>query len=397
MAAMLPASSKNAKRHCKPSAPHSECSNLTNNFHAWIKSAQNPGVLTIRVRNPIRGIPATTVLGALQGYIRTQAAYRPQRISDCIDDIPCRRGDTIEIEKSEESRVKLPALGFCGIVDNVFDASRRLSPRTWKTAANTASIVKTEERILPDMEGEAHWDRAGAHGKDTQEFIKKHITELQQGINILQEQLTSPAEAKIWLKSTRTQNIGQDMKNMVTDVRHFTPDTVAQLPGRGDNIKSLLPTYFKICFWLTVALVEVKIVLWGSCSAREGTSDHSELQHHGHHRLTLPYGMRHSVGLRNSLKMAVRGDLRGKEYGVLELTEAIAREYSAVAHKLEDVPGLVLPSSRVRLEFKIDSRIEFDSSWIEFTSQNGQTRSPAFSCGPIGRRSSRLRDRVNIE
>jgi hypothetical protein len=84
------------------------------------------------------------------------------------------------------------------------------------------------------MEGEAHWDRAGAHGKvsfpsslshhlpRTQEFTKKRITELQQGINILQEQLTSPAEAKIWLKSMRTQNIGQDIKNMVTDICHFT-------------------------------------------------------------------------------------------------------------------------------------------------------------------------------
>ncbi|KAJ7718501.1 hypothetical protein B0H14DRAFT_3011233 [Mycena olivaceomarginata] len=57
---------------------------------------------------------------------------------------------------------------------------------------------------------------------DTQEFIKKRITELQQGINILQEQLASPAEAKIWLRSMRTQNIGQDITNMVADVRHFT-------------------------------------------------------------------------------------------------------------------------------------------------------------------------------
>jgi hypothetical protein len=31
-------------------------------------------------------------------------------------------------------------------------------------AANAASIVM-EEHILPDMEGEAHWGRAGAHGK----------------------------------------------------------------------------------------------------------------------------------------------------------------------------------------------------------------------------------------
>jgi hypothetical protein len=54
------------------------------------------------------------------------------------------------------------------------------------------------------------------------DFIKRRITELQDGINILQDQLASPAEAKIWLKSMKDQNIGQDVVHMVKDVRYFT-------------------------------------------------------------------------------------------------------------------------------------------------------------------------------
>jgi hypothetical protein len=38
----------------------------------------------------------------------------------------------------------------------------------------------------------------------------------------LQNQLASPAEAKLWLKSMKDQNIGQDVAHMVKDVRHFT-------------------------------------------------------------------------------------------------------------------------------------------------------------------------------
>ncbi|KAJ7756442.1 hypothetical protein DFH07DRAFT_742802 [Mycena maculata] len=56
----------------------------------------------------------------------------------------------------------------------------------------------------------------------SQEFIKKRITELQNGINILQGQLATPVHSKIWLKSMKARNIGQDVAHMVNDVRHFT-------------------------------------------------------------------------------------------------------------------------------------------------------------------------------
>ncbi|KAJ6601866.1 hypothetical protein DFH09DRAFT_1270764 [Mycena vulgaris] len=55
-----------------------------------------------------------------------------------------------------------------------------------------------------------------------QDFIKKRITELRDGINILEEQLATPGQSKVWLKSMKDRNIGHDVAQMAKDVRHFT-------------------------------------------------------------------------------------------------------------------------------------------------------------------------------
>ncbi|KAF8145535.1 hypothetical protein K438DRAFT_1781855 [Mycena galopus ATCC 62051] len=50
---------------------------------------------------------------------------------------------------------------------------------------------------------------------EAQEFIKKRITELQNGIKIMEEQLASPAQSEIWHKSMKSQNIGRDVAHTV--------------------------------------------------------------------------------------------------------------------------------------------------------------------------------------
>ncbi|KAK7015294.1 hypothetical protein R3P38DRAFT_2786814 [Favolaschia claudopus] len=57
---------------------------------------------------------------------------------------------------------------------------------------------------------------------NVREYIKVRILELQEGARILQEQLDNPGNPPLWLRSMKAYKIGQDVANMVADVRHIS-------------------------------------------------------------------------------------------------------------------------------------------------------------------------------
>ncbi|KAK7005392.1 hypothetical protein R3P38DRAFT_2516762 [Favolaschia claudopus] len=48
---------------------------------------------------------------------------------------------------------------------------------------------------------------------------------LEEGARILREQLKTPAQSRLWLRSIKNNNIGGDVSHMVGDVHHFAGPT----------------------------------------------------------------------------------------------------------------------------------------------------------------------------
>ncbi|KAJ7751394.1 hypothetical protein B0H16DRAFT_1318085 [Mycena metata] len=71
-------------------------------------------------------------------------------------------------------------------------------------------------------------------------FLQQRILELRKAADIIEGQLATPFESRVWLKSIKDHNIGGDASRMVADVRHFTQTGKLRRttwPQDGVNIK----------------------------------------------------------------------------------------------------------------------------------------------------------------
>ncbi|KAJ7062609.1 hypothetical protein C8F01DRAFT_1134708 [Mycena amicta] len=57
---------------------------------------------------------------------------------------------------------------------------------------------------------------------DACDWLQDRVTELESGIAMMKQQLAHPAQAQIWLRSMKRQNMGADVAQLVRDVRHST-------------------------------------------------------------------------------------------------------------------------------------------------------------------------------
>jgi hypothetical protein len=70
--------------------------------------------------------------------------------------------------------------------------------------------------------------------------VKKRITDLEAGLAVLKTQANHPREAKIFLNSMKSQNMGGDLAAMASDVRRFTETGTVRTTTRAQKGKNQL-------------------------------------------------------------------------------------------------------------------------------------------------------------